>query len=165
MKLTLQWLHLSASSFSLFWSHPMACELLVPQPGIEPGPQQWEYRILITGPPGNSQFSSPLYRVGFSAFTLGTWLQLSGVPSTWEGRVECSAVVRDDIRAGMIYCVNDWGSFLWSFLWIRRLLEAGREKGKSLGVRLIWLSPGFATSLLCDYVWLLTLSEHLFLPV
>ena len=140
----------------------MACELLVPQPGIEPGPQQWEYRILITGPQGNSQFSSPLYRVGFSAFTLGTRLQLSGVPSTWEGCVECSAVVRDGIRAGMIYCVNDGGSVLWSFLWIRRLLEAGREKGKSLGVRQIWFKPWF-----CHFptVWLCVVTDTLWASV
>lgn len=79
--------------------------------------------------------------------------------------VECSAVVRDDIRAGMIYCVNDRGSALWSFLWIRRLLEAGRERAKVLESDRFGLSPGFAASPLCDCVWLLTLSEHLFLPV
>ena len=32
----------------------MACGILVPQPGIEPGPLQWKRRVLTTGPPGNS---------------------------------------------------------------------------------------------------------------
>ena len=31
-----------------------ACGILVPWPGIEPGPQQWEHWVLITGLPGNS---------------------------------------------------------------------------------------------------------------
>ena len=32
----------------------MACRILVPWPGIEPGPQQWKCRVLTTGLPGNS---------------------------------------------------------------------------------------------------------------
>ena len=31
-----------------------ACGILVSWPGIEPGPWQWKYRALTTGPPGNS---------------------------------------------------------------------------------------------------------------
>ena len=31
----------------------MACRILVPWPGIEPGPWQWKCRVLTTGPPGN----------------------------------------------------------------------------------------------------------------
>ena len=38
-----------------FWPHHAACSILVPQPGIEPGPQQWKRRVLTTGPPGNSR--------------------------------------------------------------------------------------------------------------
>ena len=36
---------------------PVACGILVPQPGIEPRPQQWEWQVLAIGPPGNSQIS------------------------------------------------------------------------------------------------------------
>ena len=38
----------------LFVCHK-ACRLLVPQPGIEPGPWQQKHRVLTPGPPGNSQ--------------------------------------------------------------------------------------------------------------
>ena len=38
----------------LFWPHCTACGILVPRPGIEPGPQEWKHRVLTTGPPGNS---------------------------------------------------------------------------------------------------------------
>ena len=31
-----------------------ACRILVPQPGTEPGPQQWKCWVLTTRPPGNS---------------------------------------------------------------------------------------------------------------
>ena len=31
-----------------------ACGILLPWPGIEPGPQQWKHRVLTTGLPGNS---------------------------------------------------------------------------------------------------------------
>ena len=41
-----------------FWRHPKACEISVPQPGIELGPQQWKPQILTAGPPGNSQIVS-----------------------------------------------------------------------------------------------------------
>lgn len=46
-------------SFSLsflFWPYLTACGHLVPQPGTELGPQQWEYRVLASGLPGNSRF-------------------------------------------------------------------------------------------------------------
>ena len=39
--------------YLFIWSYLMACELLVPWPGIEPSPQQWERWVLTTGPPGN----------------------------------------------------------------------------------------------------------------
>ena len=40
----------------LFWLYHMAYRILVPQPGIEPGPLgQWKLRVLTTGPSGNSQ--------------------------------------------------------------------------------------------------------------
>ena len=37
------------------WPCHTACGILVPQPGIEPGPLQWKWRVRATGPPGNSQ--------------------------------------------------------------------------------------------------------------
>ena len=39
---------------SFFWLHRVAYRILVPQPGIEPGPWQWKRQVL-TGQPGNSQ--------------------------------------------------------------------------------------------------------------
>ena len=41
----------------------LACRILVPQPGIEPGPRLWKRRVLTTGPPGNSQYQYILERV------------------------------------------------------------------------------------------------------
>ena len=38
--------------FSFSWLCRAACEILVPQSEIEPGPCQWEHRVLTTGPPG-----------------------------------------------------------------------------------------------------------------
>ena len=39
--------------FVLFWPCQMACRILVPQPGIEPGPLQGKRWILTMGPPGS----------------------------------------------------------------------------------------------------------------
>ena len=36
-----------------FWPHHTACGILVPRPGIKPGPQQWKRQVLTTGLPGN----------------------------------------------------------------------------------------------------------------
>ena len=44
------------SFFLLFWPHRASCRILVPPPGLNPGPRQWELGVLTTGPPGNSQF-------------------------------------------------------------------------------------------------------------
>ena len=44
----------------IFWSCNMACRILVPQPGIEPGPQQWNLWVLTTVPSGNSPKASSL---------------------------------------------------------------------------------------------------------
>ena len=45
--------NISLSLFFFFWPHPMACGILVPQPGIEsrsnPDPLHWEYQVLTTG--------------------------------------------------------------------------------------------------------------------
>ena len=41
--------------FGFFWPHCIVCGILVPRPGIEPGPQQWERQILTTRLPGNFQ--------------------------------------------------------------------------------------------------------------
>ena len=43
---------LSILSLSLFFV--LFCGILVPQPGIEPGPRQWKHQLLTTGLPGNS---------------------------------------------------------------------------------------------------------------
>ena len=40
--------------FFFFWLHRAACRILVPRPGIEPGPPQRKCRVLTTGLPGNS---------------------------------------------------------------------------------------------------------------
>ena len=40
--------------FFFFWPCHVVCGILVPWPGIEPGPQQWKHWVLTTGPPGNS---------------------------------------------------------------------------------------------------------------
>ena len=40
----------------LFWLRCVACGILVPWPGIEPLPRQWNRQVLTTGPPGNSPF-------------------------------------------------------------------------------------------------------------
>ena len=42
----------------LFWPRWVACRILVPWPGIEPGVRQWEHWVLTTGPPGNSHMQS-----------------------------------------------------------------------------------------------------------
>ena len=39
--------------FFCFWLHHVACGILAPWPGIEPGPQ-WKHGVLTTGLPGNS---------------------------------------------------------------------------------------------------------------
>lgn len=45
--------------FSLFfWLHLAPWELSVPQPETEPVPLPWEHRILTTGRPGESHFTS-----------------------------------------------------------------------------------------------------------
>ena len=42
------------SFFFLSLSSSLPLFLLIPQPGIEPGSQQWKHRVLTTRPPGNS---------------------------------------------------------------------------------------------------------------
>ena len=37
--------------------HSTPCGILVPRPGMEPGPRQWKHQILTTGQPGNSRIS------------------------------------------------------------------------------------------------------------
>ena len=41
--------------FFFFLPRCMACKILVPWPGIEPGPWQWKCWVLITRPSGNFQ--------------------------------------------------------------------------------------------------------------
>ena len=40
--------------FCLFVFFCIACQISVPWPGIEPGPQQWKCQVLTARPPGNS---------------------------------------------------------------------------------------------------------------
>ena len=40
--------------FFVFWPHFVAHGVLVPQPGIKPGPLPWKHGVLTTGPPGKS---------------------------------------------------------------------------------------------------------------
>ena len=40
--------------YFIFWLHHVAYRIVVPQPGIQPGPQQWKCWVLTTGPLGNS---------------------------------------------------------------------------------------------------------------
>ena len=40
--------------FFFFFGLATSCRMLVPQPGIKPGPLQCKCRVLTTGPPGNS---------------------------------------------------------------------------------------------------------------
>ena len=55
-------------SFFFFGHATGLVGILVPRPGIEPGPQQWKCWLLTTGPPGNSLLlflrlnNFPLYR-------------------------------------------------------------------------------------------------------
>ena len=61
---------LTATFFSfLFWPSCEAC--LVPWPGIDLCPLNWEYGVLSTGPPGNSQILK--FCVYFFATTGGLW--------------------------------------------------------------------------------------------
>ena len=43
-----------------FWLCCMACRILVPQPGLESGQQQWKWQIQSTGQLRNSQYSAIL---------------------------------------------------------------------------------------------------------
>ena len=52
---TLLWVCLRVLwDFLFFQPCCTASRILVPQPGIEPGPCEWKHQILTTGPPGNS---------------------------------------------------------------------------------------------------------------
>ena len=42
------------TSKKIFWPCRTDCGISVPQPGMEPGPQPWQCRILTSRPPGNS---------------------------------------------------------------------------------------------------------------
>ena len=46
-----------------FWPHRVACRILVPWPGNEPGPWQWKHRVLTTGLSGNSPESRHLEKL------------------------------------------------------------------------------------------------------
>ena len=76
--------------FFFFWLHHVACRILVPQPRMEPGPWQWKHRVLTTGPPWNSLYTS------FEAYMFG--LVQSGFPelcpSSTEGQSPLGTIER-----------------------------------------------------------------------
>ena len=51
-------------SFFLFWPHLAACRNSVPQPWVEPGPQQWKPRVLATRSRGPLVFVCWKYLLG-----------------------------------------------------------------------------------------------------
>ena len=54
--------------FFFFLPRCMACKILIPWPGIEPGPWQWKCRVLITRPLGNSQdVSNDYFKLSFQS--------------------------------------------------------------------------------------------------
>ena len=52
---SLLWLLEDIFIYLFFWLRHAACRILVPQPGVEPGPRQWKRGVLTPGPPGNSR--------------------------------------------------------------------------------------------------------------
>ena len=48
----------NSAALFVFCLHCTVCRILVPRPGIEPGPQQWKHWVLTTGKPGNSLIST-----------------------------------------------------------------------------------------------------------
>ena len=56
-----------------FWgglSHE-CCWIFIPQPGIEPRPQQWKHRVLTTGPLGKSPRIQKLNTIGGGGKVVG----------------------------------------------------------------------------------------------
>lgn len=51
--------------FSFLFGHAVhkACRILVPLPGIEPGPLKWKHRVVIVGPLGNCQIRQNFFFV------------------------------------------------------------------------------------------------------
>ena len=58
IRITLFWvvkLYISFFLIANFWGAAHApCGILIPQPGLNPHPLEWEHGILTTGPPGKS---------------------------------------------------------------------------------------------------------------
>ena len=51
----------------------MACRILVPWPGIEPGPWQWKRQVLTTKLPGNSQDKCLKWEHGMNSLSFSTY--------------------------------------------------------------------------------------------
>ena len=67
-------------SFVFLWTHCAVCGLLVPQPGVGPGPPLWEHQVQDTGPPENSQAQGILTGMHSSRgihLDTKTWLHLT----------------------------------------------------------------------------------------
>lgn len=73
--------------FIYFWPHLEACEIFIPQPGIEPVPLQWKCGVLTNGLPEKSLI--PTLESSFSRkqprFIYYTWLYLCN------SRMPCSS--------------------------------------------------------------------------
>ena len=64
----------------------VACEILVPQPGIEPGPPAWEHGVLSTGPPRKSLLGQP-FDWFLILVTTWPWTRHLGRGLVWEGKL------------------------------------------------------------------------------
>ena len=69
--------------YLFIWPYRVACGILVPWPGIEPGPWQWQSRVQTTGPPGNSQeliiYKGGLKVVYYRNSSAGEFLTMSNI--------------------------------------------------------------------------------------
>ena len=73
-KSILFFMFISCFNFYLsFWPYHIAFGILVPWPGIEPGPCQWKSWVLVPGPLGNSFFSFSFSSI-YLFFLKKSWL-------------------------------------------------------------------------------------------
>ena len=76
-----------------FWLHCGAYGISTPHPGINPGLQQWDRRVLTSGPPGNSPLLLYCGGLHLGRRVVDRWLSLSNLIFTclpwlqrWEHR-------------------------------------------------------------------------------
>ena len=70
-----QWARMDEPCPSLFWPRCVACAILVPWAGTEPGPWQWKHGLLTTGRPGNSlsSLSTSWFALGHKGLSWALW--------------------------------------------------------------------------------------------